>query len=635
MKKNILLRTNMIICIIIIFGFLLTSIISYCSNNGMFKQDIEHISTLTSDGIYYEIDSIFTKPINISLTMANDTFLKTFLTNEKVHENDEEFAETIRNYLLAYKLQYDYESVFLVSTKTNRYYHFDKGIDRILTKDNSENEWYYTFLESQNEYFLNIDNDEVKTADNKITIFINCKIYSSTGETIGVVGIGFDVDTLQKIFRGYEETYNIKAYLIDTNGTIEISTTQTGFVNTNLFKKCAYDEYKDYILNKQKNKQYFWYSSNGKKGFLVTKYIPDLKWHLIIEKDTTSLETYLNIQFFACIFIIILVIGVVLFITTNIIRKYNNKIVNLIIEKEKSHRTVFQTETEKLYENIYEIDITHNRAASEAAESYFESLGASKNSLYDEALKVIAMKQIKEEYRNGYLSTFSTSSVLKSYNEGKESLNYDFMITNDEGYTYYWMRITARIFYWKDDQSVRMLVYRQNIDNEKQREIRMAEKMQKDSLSGLYNKAATQELIHKILINNDDKIYVFFILDIDNFKNVNDTCGHAIGDLVITDFSKKLKAQFRDDDIVGRIGGDEFVVFVPASSREWIENKAKLLSNALKYEFSDGINYCQISASIGITIASDSETDFETLYKNADSALYKTKESGKKGYTIY
>lgn len=635
MKKNILLRTNMIICIIIIFGFLLTSIISYCSNNGMFKQDIEHISTLTSDGIYYEIDSIFTKPINISLTMANDTFLKTFLTNEKVHENDEEFTETIRNYLLAYKLQYDYESVFLVSTKTNRYYHFDKGIDRILTKDNSENEWYYTFLESQNEYFLNIDNDEVKTADNKITIFINCKIYSSTGETIGVVGIGFDVDTLQKIFRGYEETYNIKAYLIDTNGTIEISTTQTGFVNTNLFKKCAYDEYKDYILNKQKNKQYFWYSSNGKKGFLVTKYIPDLKWHLIIEKDTTSLETYLNIQFFACIFIIILVIGVVLFITTNIIRKYNNKIVNLIIEKEKSHRTVFQTETEKLYENIYEIDITHNRAASEAAESYFESLGASKNSLYDEALKVIAMKQIKEEYRNGYLSTFSTSSVLKSYDEGKESLNYDFMITNDEGYTYYWMRITARIFYWKDDQSVRMLVYRQNIDNEKQREIRMAEKMQKDSLSGLYNKAATQELIHKILINNDDKIYVFFILDIDNFKNVNDTCGHAIGDLVITDFSKKLKAQFRDDDIVGRIGGDEFVVFVPASSREWIENKAKLLSNALKYEFSDGINYCQISASIGITIASDSETDFETLYKNADSALYKTKESGKKGYTIY
>lgn len=635
MKKNILLRTNMIICIIIIFGFLLTSIISYCSNNGMFKQDIEHISTLTSDGIYYEIDSIFTKPINISLTMANDTFLKTFLTNEKVHENDEEFAETIRNYLLAYKLQYDYESVFLVSAKTNRYYHFDKGIDRILTKDNPENEWYYTFLESQNEYFLNIDNDEVKSANNKITIFINCKIYSSTGETIGVVGIGFDVDTLQKIFRGYEETYNLKAYLIDTNGTIEISTTQTGFANTNLFKKCAYNEHKDYILNEQKNKQHFWYSSNGQKGFLVTKYIPDLKWHLIIEKDTTSLETYLNIQLFACIFIIILVIGVVLFITTNIIRKYNNKIVNLIIEKEKSHRTVFQTETEKLYENIYEIDITHNRAASEAAESYFESLGASKNSLYDEALKVIAMKQIKEEYRNGYLSTFSTSSVLKSYNEGKESLNYDFMITNDEGYTYYWMRITARIFYWKDDQSVRMLVYRQNIDDEKQREIRMAEKMQRDSLSGLYNKAATQELIHKILINNDDKIYVFFILDIDNFKNVNDTCGHAIGDLVITDFSKKLKAQFRDDDIVGRIGGDEFVVFVPASSREWIENKAKLLAHALKYEFSDGINYCQISASIGITIASDSETDFETLYKNADSALYKTKESGKKGYTIY
>lgn len=65
----------------------------------------------------------------------------------------------------------------------------------------------------------------------------------------------------------------------------------------------------------------------------------------------------------------------------------------------------------------------------------------------------------------------------------------------------------------------------------------MTEKMQRDSLSGLYNKAAAQELIRSALSENSQKSYTFFILDIDNFKTVNDTCGHAVGDLVITDFA--------------------------------------------------------------------------------------------------
>lgn len=635
MRKNVLLRTNVFICVVIVLGFLLTSIISYHSNNGIFRQDIEHISTLTSDGIYHQIDSIFTKPINISLTMANDSLLKTFLTEEGLRGDDEVFIQTMRDYLLAYQQQYCYDSVFLVSTQTNRYYHFDKGIDRILTKGNPENDWYYAFLKDPKEYGLNIDNDEAQSANNGITIFINCKIYSPDGEVMGVVGVGFSVYSLQKMFREYEETFHLRAYLVDENGSIELSTTKTGYVKSDLFQECGYAEYKERILSNQEDTQSFWYSSDAGKGFLVTKYVPNLKWHLIIDNDTTALEAQLSKQFFMGVLVVILVIGAVLFVITSIIRKYNAQIVRLTVEKEKAHRSVFQTETEKLYENIYEIDITHNRAASEATENYFESLGASNKMPFDEALKVIAREQIKKEYREGYINTFSTANVRKAYEEGKESLCYDFMLTNDGGYTYYWMRTTARIFFWKDDQSIRMLVYRQNIDSEKQREIQMAQIMQQDSLSGLYNKAATQELIRRRLTENKDRAYAFYILDIDNFKNVNDTCGHAVGDLVITDFARNLHRQFREDDIAGRIGGDEFVVFVPVLSKDWVEKKAGNLAQALQYEFSDGAVRCQISASIGVAIAPEAGADFETLYKCADYALYQTKKRGKKGYTIY
>lgn len=635
MKKNVLLRTNIFICTVIILGFLLTSFISYNSNNSILRRDVQHISRLTSEGIYHQIDSIFTKPINISLTMATDSLLKTFLMEEEARAGDKEFVETMREYLYAYKEKYQYDSVFLVSASTSQYYHSDSGADRILTENNPENTWYFNFLKDQKEYGINIDNDEVKSANNEISIFINCKIFSSDGEIMGVVGVGFGVDTLQEMFQEYEKDFQIRAYLTDKDGMIEISTTETGYEKNDLFKDCAFKEYKEELLSNLGETKSFWYSDQGKTGFLVTRYIDNLEWHLIIDNDISVLETRLNQQFFIAVAVIVLVIGIVLFVITGIIRKYNVQIVNLTVEKEKEHRTVFQTETEKMYENIYEIDITHNQAASKATEDYFESLGAQKNLSFDKALRDIAQQQIKEEYREGYIRTFSPDNVLKAYEEGIESLRYDFMMTNDDGCTFYWMRITARIFFWEDDQSVRMLIYRQNIDNEKQRELQMAEKIHRDSLSGLYNKAATQELARKILTEKPEGMYAFFILDIDNFKMVNDTCGHVVGDQVIADFAEKIMSQFQKGDIVGRIGGDEFAVFVSIPSEEWAEGKARILSKVLRYEFSQGQKSCHISASIGVAVYPGAGKNFETLYQNADSALYQRKKCGKNGYTIY
>ncbi len=631
MKNNILLRTNLFVCAVIVLGFIITSVTSYHSNRGIFERDVERVSSLTSEGIYYQVDSIFTKPINISLTMANDSLLKDFLSEEEQRLGDESFLANMRNYLLAYKEKYNYDSVFLVSTNTNRYYHFH-GVDRVIQPDDPKDVWYYTLLESNDEYRVDIDDD--KAANGEITIFINCKIKSSTGDIMGIVGVGFRVNYMQKLFQEYENRFDVQAYLIDKNGTITISTDKTGFQAVNLFANCGYTESKEKILSNKESTESFWYSSQRGKGFIVAKYIPNLEWHLIIDNDTSALNQKLNRQFFEGILVIFGVIVLVLILITRIIRKYNAQIVQLTVDKEKEHRTIFQLATEKLYENIYELDITHNCAASEATKLYFESLGVPKDTPYDKALQLIAEKQIKAEYRQGYVDTFSPDHVLKAYQDGLESLHYDFMITNDDGYTYYWMRITARIFYWKEDQSIRMFTYRQNIDAEKQQEKHMVEKMERDSLTGLYNKASTQEHIQTLLLENPEKSFAFFILDIDDFKRINDTYGHATGDLVIADFAKMLKEQFRAEDIVGRIGGDEFVVFISVPSREWVEIKAQSLVLALHHECMDRANRCKISASIGIAIAPESGTDFETLYKNADTALYCIKEKGKNGFAI-
>lgn len=295
---------------------------------------------------------------------------------------------------------------------------------------------------------------------------------------------------------------------------------------------------------------------------------------------------------------------------------------------------MFQTATEQLFEDIYEWDITHNRAASDATEQYIQKLGIPGCTPFDETLAHIARTQIKEEHRQNYIDTFAPAHVLQVFASGTDTLRCEFMITSD-GANYYWMRITAKIFRWEEDGSVRMLAYRENIDEEVRHERYLFEQMQRDAITGLYNKAATQEHIRAMLAQNPSGRFAFFILDIDNFKRVNDRLGHVMGDAVLCEFSHTIQAQFRDGDVVGRIGGDEFAVLLPISGREDAEKRAKSLAAALDREVQHGGCLCRITASIGVSLFPESGRDFETLYRNADTALYQTKERGKNGYTFY
>ncbi|MEG2930129.1 MAG: GGDEF domain-containing protein, partial [Oscillospiraceae bacterium] len=83
---------------------------------------------------------------------------------------------------------------------------------------------------------------------------------------------------------------------------------------------------------------------------------------------------------------------------------------------------------------------------------------------------------------------------------------------------------------------------------------------QKDPLTGLYNKVAMATLANKGLSESPYEQHALMVLDIDDFKGINDTLGHAFGDLVLIDVATKLKTAFRNNDVVGRIGGDEFSV---------------------------------------------------------------------------
>lgn len=307
------------------------------------------------------------------------------------------------------------------------------------------------------------------------------------------------------------------------------------------------------------------------------------------------------------------------------------------LEKDLAYQQLITESTKGFYESIYEFDITHNCAGNEETCKYFESIGLSKDASYDQYLEMIAENQIKLEFRQKYMEILSSINILKSYNEGRKNPRYDLMISSDNGKSYYWIRIMTCIFYWKYDNSIRVLAYCQNIDDEIKQTRALEEQAKRDSLTNLLNKATTDEVITKTISNANftSSKYAFFIIDIDDFKIANDNFGHAFGDFVITRFAVELKSQFRNYDILGRIGGDEFVIFIPIPSEEWVEKKASNLVRVLNQEVSQGESLWKISVSIGIAISPEYGTSFEALYRNADKALYETKKRGKNGFTIY
>ncbi len=113
------------------------------------------------------------------------------------------------------------------------------------------------------------------------------------------------------------------------------------------------------------------------------------------------------------------------------------------------------------------------------------------------------------------------------------------------------------------------------------------------------------------------------MIDLDNFKEINDNFGHQYGDKVLTEVAQILQNMFRRDDIVARLGGDEFVVFlVNAASYEVMKPLFQRLCDKLSRTYTQNDISVKISASLGISVAPEQGTTFKELYKKSDMALY-------------
>ena len=181
------------------------------------------------------------------------------------------------------------------------------------------------------------------------------------------------------------------------------------------------------------------------------------------------------------------------------------------------------------------------------------------------------------------------------------------------------------------------IIFKMRLNKIKEDKQRLFEKTQIDSLTGVYNREAGEKLVMEYLKEKDVSLYcAFIIIDIDYFKQINDRLGHKIGDDLLVHFSKILKESFSDKDIVSRLGGDEFIVFIKDIEENNIENieetlkkVCKLMDKEIEY---NGINQ-RISLSLGC-VMTKLNMNFNKLYTIADETLYEVKRNGKNGYKL-
>ncbi len=174
-----------------------------------------------------------------------------------------------------------------------------------------------------------------------------------------------------------------------------------------------------------------------------------------------------------------------------------------------------------------------------------------------------------------------------------------------------------------------------NVDEETRVLNKLRDDVQRDPFTGLYNKTATAELVQREVLISGDERGALCIIDADNFKQINDSLGHAMGDTVIKNLATGLVRIFRSDDIVGRVGGDEFIVYIKNISKlRPLLLKMDTVQDFFRQTFEDGDTKVSISCSVGIALFPKDGNSYEELYRHADKALYRSKM--KKGtYSFY
>lgn len=226
--------------------------------------------------------------------------------------------------------------------------------------------------------------------------------------------------------------------------------------------------------------------------------------------------------------------------------------------------------------------------------------------------------------------------ALSNALSGQKKNTFDARIINNRG-DGIWHRIKFTVIFDENDNAMQFVGNITDVDKEKKEKNRLIAQAETDQLTGFLNKLSTTLKVNEIIKDEEIDEGVFFIFDIDDFKKLNDTYGHRVGDIFLKEFTNKLSLSFRSTDILGRVGGEEFVLYLSGvgENKHYLEEKANQIQTICNSVRLDACPEKEFSCSIGIArFPSDAKT-YTELYEKADKAMYYVKNHGKKNFAFY
>ena len=238
----------------------------------------------------------------------------------------------------------------------------------------------------------------------------------------------------------------------------------------------------------------------------------------------------------------------------------------------------------------------------------------------------------------------SEGDLLKELHEfvqgGGESYSSEVRLRTRDG-EYAWYRLLGTVIMGQEKEPLKFIGSIVNVNKQVLHEQELKIMAETDLLSGLLNKVCMERNVTKFIAENKDSHFAaFFIIDLDNFKQVNDRLGHSYGDQAICNTANKLALVFSEKDFIGRIGGDEFCVLLclknsVRNAYSVVAGKAATLKDILANTYSNGEDTVSVTPSIGISFFPSQGQTFKELFKMADMALYHVKNNGKNNFAFY
>lgn len=231
--------------------------------------------------------------------------------------------------------------------------------------------------------------------------------------------------------------------------------------------------------------------------------------------------------------------------------------------------------------------------------------------------------------------------ALSNALSGKKINVFDARVINNRG-DGVWHRIKFAVIYGDDGNATKFIGTMTDIDKEKKEKSRLISQAETDQLTGFLNKISTSLKIGETIREYPEDDGALLLLDLDDFKKLNDTYGHQVGDNFLRTFTGKLFLQFSANDVLGRIGGEEFVVYVNSRSengsdiKSIAERAAKNILEICRSIKIDGVDEDKVfTCSVGIAMYPHDGASYTELYEKADNAMYTVKRSGKNNYAFY